>query len=79
MKIIFKSISIPLHHQYVTCMFQMTKKYKFQMLSNDNAFLNTYASTHNSTKTLNPFDQRTLFARFKVNTNNASGTKYIVL
>ena len=47
------------------------------MLSNDNAFLNTYASNPNTTTKLNPFDQRTLFARFKVNTNNAPGTKYI--
>ena len=60
-------------------MFQKTKQYKFQMLSNDNAFLNTYATNPNSTKKLNPFDQRTLFARFKVNTNNASGTKYIAV
>ncbi len=62
------------------------------MLSNDNAFLNTYPShqvltkdksitnkTKNGTdfwaKQVNPFDQRTLFARFKINSNDTSGMK----
>ena len=56
------------------------------MLSNDNAFLNTYASDHTTnirknmggkvngnegrlTRQINPFNQRTLFARFKIRTD----------
>ena len=59
------------------------------MLSNDNGFMNTYPSKpesnigRNNTKSndpeytlipkTNPFDQRTLFARFKINDNSTSG------
>ena len=46
------------------------------MLSNDNAFLNTYSSAPNGTTKVNPFDQRTMFARFKIATNNSKGINY---
>ena len=43
------------------------------MLSNDNAFLNTYTSEKDAKCRANPFDQRTLFARFKTQAARTSG------
>ena len=43
------------------------------MLSNDNAFLNTYTSKMDAKCKANPFDQRTLFARFKTQAARTSG------